>query len=82
MFSGYVVFDSFVTPESAAHQSPLSMGFFRQEFQSGLLFPTPGDLPNSGVEPASSATPALAGRFFTPEPSGKSIEIFETVETI
>jgi len=55
------------------------MGFFRQEFQSGLLLPTPGDLPDSGMEPASPATPALAGRFFTPEPSGKSIEIFETV---
>ena len=58
MFSGYVVFDSFVTPESAAHQSPLSMGFFRQEFQSGLPFPSIGDIPDSGTEPMS---PTLAG---------------------
>jgi hypothetical protein len=44
------------------------MGFFRQEYWSGLLFPPPGDLPYLGIEPVS---PALAGRFFTIEPSGK-----------
>ena len=36
-----------------AHQVPLSMGFYRQEYQSGLLFPPPGNLPNPGVEPVS-----------------------------
>ena len=41
------------------------MAFFRQEHWNGLLFPPPGDLPEPGTEPAS---PALAGRFFTPEP--------------
>ena len=47
----------------------LSMGFPRQEYRSGLPFPTPGDLPNPGIEPAS---PALAGRFFTAEPPAKA----------
>ena len=49
-------------------EAPLSMGFSRQEFWSGLPFPSPGDLPNSGIEPAS---PAFAGEFFTAEPSPK-----------
>ena len=48
-----------------ARQAPLSMGFSRQEYWSGLPFPTPGDLPNPEVEPASLMSPALAGRFFT-----------------
>ena len=54
-----------VTPWTAAHQAPLSMGFSRQEDQSGLLFPTPGDLPNSRIKPMSLMSPALAGEFFT-----------------
>ena len=45
-----------------------SMGFPRQEYWNGLPFPSPGDLPNRGIEPAS---PALAGGFFTAEPPGK-----------
>ena len=49
-------------------QAPLSMGFPRQEYWSGLPFPPPGDLPDPGIEPVS---PALAGRFFTPEPPEK-----------
>ena len=44
------------------HQAPLSMGFSRQEYWSGLPFPSPGDLPNPGIKPGS---PAVAGRFFT-----------------
>ena len=48
--------------------SPLSVGFPRQEYWSGLPFPSPGDLPNPGMQPAS---PALSGRFFITEPSGK-----------
>ena len=51
--------------------TPLSMEFSRQEYWHGLPFPTPGDLPNPGIEPMSPATPALAGRFFTIEPLGK-----------
>ena len=47
---------------------PLSMGFPRQEYWSGLPFPSPGDLPDPGIDPVS---PALAGGFFTTEPPGK-----------
>ena len=41
----------FVTPWTVAHRAPLSMGFFRQEYWSGLPFPPPGDLPNPGIKP-------------------------------
>ena len=60
---------SFVTPWIVAYQVPLSMGFPRQEYWSGLPFPSPGELPDPGIEPES---PALAGGFFTAEPPGKS----------
>ena len=46
------------------------MGFSKQEYWSGLAFPTPGDLPDLGIEPESLASPALAGRFFTTVPPG------------
>ena len=61
----------FVAPWDAARQAPLSMGFPRQEYWSGLSFPPPGDLPNSGIESASPESPALAGGFFTTAPAGK-----------
>ena len=48
-----------------ARQAPLSMGFPRQEYWSGLPCPPPGDLPDPGIEPTSLTSPALAGRFFT-----------------
>ena len=64
-----VVSDS-ATPWTVAHQAPLSMGFSRQEYWSGLPFPSPGDLPDPGIEPASLVSPALAGGFFTPAPPG------------
>ena len=54
-----------VTPWTLAHQVPLSMGFSRQEYWSGLPCPPPGDLPNPGIEPMSLTSPALAGEFFT-----------------
>ena len=44
----------FATPRTVAHQAPLSMGFSRQESWSGLPFPSPGDLPDPGIEPRSS----------------------------
>ena len=47
------------------HQTPLSMGFSRQEYWSGLPFLLPGDLPDPGIEPVSLISPALAGRLFT-----------------
>ena len=55
----------FVTPGTVAHQAPLSMGFSRQEYWSGLPGPFPGDLPDPGIEPTSLVSPALAGGFFT-----------------
>ena len=55
----------FVIPWTVAHQASPSMEFFRQEYWSGLPFPSPGDLPNTGVELVS---PALASGFFTTEP--------------
>ena len=55
----------FATPWTAAHQAPLSMGFFRQGSWSVLLpLPSPGDLPDPGIEPTSFASPVLAGRVF------------------
>ena len=48
-------------PMDLACQAPLSMGFSRQEYCSGLTFPPPGDLSNLGIEPVSLASPALAG---------------------
>ena len=54
----------FATPLTAACQAPLSMEFSRQGYWSGLLFPSPGDLPNSGIEFESLESPALAGRYF------------------
>ena len=59
------VSDSFATPWTVARQAPLSMEFSRQEYWSMLPFPTPGDLPDSGIEPRCPASPALAGGFFT-----------------
>ena len=55
----------FATPWTVVHQIPLSMEFSRQEYWSGLPFPTPEYIPDSGIQPASLAPPALAGRFFT-----------------
>ena len=52
----------FATPWTVASQAPLSMGFPRQEFWSGLPFPPPEDLPDPEVEPATLVSPALAGR--------------------
>ena len=58
----------FAAPWTVAYQAPPSMGFSRQEYWSGLPFPSPGDLPNPGIEPRSSAlqTDALPS-----EPPGK-----------
>ena len=52
-------------PWIIAHQDPLSMGFSKQEYWSGLPCSPPGDLPNPGIELGSLTSPALAGRFFT-----------------
>ena len=60
--------NSFVTPWTVAHWAPLFMGLPKQKHWSTVPFPSPGDFPNPGIEPVSSA---LAGGFFTTEPPGK-----------
>jgi len=60
-----------VTSWTVACQAPLSMRFSRQEYWSGLTFPTPGDLLDPRMEPTSLVSPALAGSFFTTAPPGK-----------
>ena len=67
LFSGQVVSDSFCNPMDLAHQASLSMGCSWQEYWSRLPYPTPGDLPDPGIEPVSHA---LSGRIFTTEPPG------------
>ena len=52
--------NSFVTPWTVAHQAPQSMEFSRQDYWSGLPFPSPADLPNPGIEPGSPARQADA----------------------
>ena len=68
----------FVTPWTVACQAPLSLGFSRQECWSGLLFPSPEDLPGSGIEPASLMSPALGSEFFTT--GGKSLPVVAWVQ--
>ena len=63
--------DSFVTPQTVAHQALLSMVFPREEYSSGFLFPPPGDLPDPEIKPMSPASPALADGFFATESPGK-----------
>ena len=55
----------FVIPRTVARQDPLSMGFLRKEYRSGMPFPSPGDHPDPGIEAASLLSSALAGGFFT-----------------
>ena len=65
-----------MTLRTVAHQAPLSMGFSRQEYWSGLPCPSPGDLPDPGIEPVSLTSPALAlaGRFFTTSATWEALE--------
>ena len=72
-----------MTPWTVALQVSLSMEFFRQEYWSGLPFPSPGDLPKRGIEPMSLESPILVGRFFTTTPPGKpSINISLLINNI
>ena len=68
LFSCRVMSDSFATPRTVGRQASHSRRFPKQEYWSGVPFPSPGDLPNSGIEPVRLA---LAGGFFTAEPCGK-----------
>ena len=63
----------FATPWTVTHHTPLSMGFSRQEYWSGLPCLPPGDLPDPGVEPDSLISLAFIDRVFTTEPPGKSL---------
>ena len=56
------------------------MGFFRQEYLSGLSFPSPADLPNPRIEPMSPSFPVLTGGFFTTEPQGASWVVVHEVK--
>ena len=67
LFSCSVVSDS-ATPRTVTHQAPLSMGFSRQEYWSGVPFPSPGDLPDPGIKPKF---PPQTGGFFTTGSPGK-----------
>ena len=67
----------FATPWTVACQAPPSMGFSRQEYWSGLPFPSPGDLPNPGIEPKS---PALQADSLPSEPTGKSLLFLSNFE--
>ena len=60
----------FATPWTVAHQAPPSMGFSRQEYWSGLPFPSPGDLPDPGIKPGS---PAFQTDALTSEPPGNYV---------
>ena len=68
----------FATLWTVAHQAPLSMGFSRQEYWSGLPFPTPGDLSDPRIKPTSPASPELAGGFFATTPYGKPTSLLHT----
>ena len=61
-----------MTPWTVAHQAPLSVGFSRQEYWSGLPFPSLGDLPDPGIEPGS---PALQADSLPSEPPGKPLQL-------
>ena len=65
----------FETPWTVACQASLSMGFSRQEYCSGLPFPTPEDPPDPGIKPTSLTSPALASRFFTTTATWEALRI-------
>ena len=67
-------------PLDCNHQVPLSMGFSRKEYWSGLPFPSLGDLPDPGIKPMSHTSPALADGFFTTEPPGKPPYVSSTLQ--
>ena len=65
----------FATPWTVAHQAPLSLEFSRQEYWSGLPFPSPGDLPDPGIKPGS---PALQADSLPSEPPGRCVCSIDT----
>ena len=71
--------DTFMTPWTVAVQAPLSMGFSKQEYWSGLPCPPPGDLSDVEIEPVFLVSPALAGEFLT-TPPGKPQVVYRCQE--
>ena len=65
----------FVTQRTVVHQAPLSMGLFRQEYCSGLPFPSLGDLPDPGIKTKS---PAMQADSLLAEPPGKPLDVYKT----
>ena len=65
VLSHFSLVQLFMTLWTVACQVPLSMGFSRQEYWNGLPFPSPGDLPDPGIESACLTSPTLTGGFFT-----------------
>ena len=82
-FSGIQLF---VIPWTVSCKAPLSMGFSRQEYWSGLPCPPPGDFPDPGIEPMSLMSPALAGGFFTTSATWEATiyesKVYVTVEKL
>ena len=79
LFGRSVVSTSFATPWPVVCQAPLSRGFPRREYWSGLPFPSPGDLPDSGIEPPSLLSPARAGGFFTTSATWETLALVRGV---
>ena len=77
VFGGLSHIQLFAASWTVACQAPLSVGFPREECWSGVPSPTPGDLPDPGMEPVSLVSPALAGGSFTTEPSGKLDDVIK-----
>ena len=69
----------FMTPRTVGYEAPLSMGFSRQECWSGLPFPSPGDLPNPGIQPGS---PTLQPDTLPSEPPGRSLYTKKNVKVL
>ena len=76
-----VVSDS-ATSWTVAHQGPLSMGFSRIEYWNGLPFPSPGDLPDPGIEPAFAVTPVSQADSLPAEPTGKPVASYLSVSLV
>ena len=72
----------FATPLTVACQAPLSMGFSRQEYWSGLPCPPPGALPDPGIEPASHTSPESAGGFFTTSATWEALTLAESLSKL
>ena len=72
----------FATLWTIAHQAPLSMGFSRQEYRSGLPCPPPGDLPDPGIKPVSPASPTIVGKFFINSATWETLDYVDGPQVI